>query len=94
MSEPFPNKIQGRRWWTISLPVYGDFQYYGSPTEAENMRAAKAQWEGETATIREATDDEAKKGRAWQQWESDNGYPMDERQRESIEPLTNQDAER
>jgi len=41
--------------WTISLPFYGAFLFYGSEAEAEEMRAHKANREGEIARKRLAT---------------------------------------
>ncbi|MDP2317524.1 MAG: hypothetical protein Q8P41_31860 [Pseudomonadota bacterium] len=44
--------------WTISLPFYGAFIFYGTEAEAETMRAHKANWEGEVARKRRATAEE------------------------------------
>ena len=38
--------MKKRKWWLISISGYGDFGFYGTETEAEEMRAHKANWEG------------------------------------------------
>lgn len=35
--------------WRITLPIYGSFIFEGTEEEAEEMRAHKANWEGECA---------------------------------------------
>lgn len=44
--------------WVISLPWYGAFLFDGTEAEAEEMRAHKANWEGEVARKRSATPEE------------------------------------
>lgn len=36
-------------WWVINLPAYGAFLFNGTESEAEVVRAHKANWEGEIA---------------------------------------------
>ena len=35
-----------KSWWIIDVAGYGDFAFYGTEAEAEERRAAKAEWEG------------------------------------------------
>jgi len=35
-----------RQWWIIEVVGYGDFSFFGAEEEAEERRAAKAEWEG------------------------------------------------
>ena len=51
-----------REWWTINVFGYGDFQYFGTEDEAEEMRCHKANWEGGVGKKRRATTDEATYG--------------------------------
>ena len=34
------------KWWLITVGGYGSFAFYGTETEAEEMRQHKARWEG------------------------------------------------
>lgn len=39
-----------RRWWIIDIGTYGDFAFYGTKLEAEEMRLHKSEWEGGEGT--------------------------------------------
>jgi len=40
------NESSERCWWEIRVTGYGSFVVYGTEAEAEEKRAAKADWEG------------------------------------------------
>src|ERR1700759_3764801 len=44
-----------RDFWVINMPHYGAFVFRGSRSEAEEMRAHKARWEGEVAHLSSAS---------------------------------------
>ena len=75
-----------RKWWLISISGYGDFGYYGTVKEAEEMRAHKAIWEhgiGRKKSI-PATHPEAKEAQEFTRQQHKNGIIMDRRELESI----------
>lgn len=43
-----------RCWWVIRVTGYGRFGFYGTDSEAEEMLAHKAAWEGGAASKRRA----------------------------------------
>ena len=40
------NESNEQCWWEIRVTGYGNFVIYGTEAEAEEKRAAKAEWEG------------------------------------------------
>jgi len=73
-----------RAWWSIHVTGYGRFAYYGTRTEAEQMKRHKAGWEGGRGTMRLATDDEATKERDWLRGQKERGCTLNERETEAI----------
>jgi hypothetical protein len=47
-----------RQWWVITVAGYGDFAFYGTEDESEEMRRHKARWEGGVGRKRLAADDD------------------------------------
>jgi 23S rRNA A2030 N6-methylase RlmJ len=43
-----------RAWFIIRVTGYGAFAYYGTKEDAEDKRAAKAEWEGGVGRIEQA----------------------------------------
>jgi|GEM_PF-6307163 len=78
-----------RKWWLISIGGYGEFGFFGTEIEAEEIRVNKANWEGGIGLKRliSKNDPYAKKEREHTRWEKKNDYLMNERQLESIEEI-------
>lgn len=70
-------RIVSRQWWVISIGGYGEFGYYGTDKEAEEMRAHKAQWERGVGKKRTADqlDPIVQKQMDWVRHEIKHGYP-------------------
>jgi len=66
-----------RHWWVIKVAGYGEFAFYGTESEADEMRAHKSQWEGGIATKMPADQSAAavEKRAAWVRYEIEHGYP-------------------
>ena len=79
-----------RRWWTLNVHGYGEFQYFGTEDEAEGMRRHKANWEGGVGKKRRATSHEAILGRDHLEWQHDHKYPLDERELEALGTVEDQ----
>lgn len=77
MSRELPGRMVIRHWWVIEVAGYGPFGFYGSASEAEEMRAHKSRWEQGVGTTRKAEQDDpvVQKRIAWAQYEIDNNYP-------------------
>lgn len=75
-----------RYWWLISIAGYGDFAFYGTEREAENMRRHKAYWEGGTGRKEQiaATHREARAERKSIKIRKGLGCCLDEREYEAI----------
>ena len=54
-SVPKEKRLAPRRWVIVVGGGYGAFLFRGTETEAEEMRAHKANWEGAVARKRRAT---------------------------------------
>lgn len=78
-----------RKWWLISIGGYGDFGFYGTEAEAEEMRAHKAAWERDVGRKKAipATHPKAKEAAEHTKWERERGYGLDERALSSIGAL-------
>jgi hypothetical protein len=46
LHEGNPIAANTRQWWIIDVDGYGEFSFFGNEEEAEERRAAKAEWEG------------------------------------------------
>lgn len=77
-----------RGWWSINITGYGRFSYFGTETEAEQMRKDKAEWEGGKGTKRQASPAEAETGVTNLKWRRDFGYGMDERELEALKGVS------
>lgn len=77
-SEHRPDRRVSRHWWLIVVEGYGQFAFYGTESEAEEMRADKASWEGSVGTKRRVTA-QNRKVREHAKWvtevEIPQGYP-------------------
>jgi hypothetical protein len=79
-----------RRWWVIHVAGYGAFAAYGLEAEAEETRAAKAEWEGGKGQKRVVAfgdeDDVRMVEGQMDQWRRDHelGVELTESQREAI----------
>lgn len=76
-SEHRLDRLVSRHWWVIQVVGYGDFGFYGTEQEAEEMRAHKSSWEGGAATKRETACDHplVRQQMNWVQHEIRFGYP-------------------
>lgn len=67
-----------RNWWLIDIAGYGDFAYFGTQGEAEEMRSHKANWEGGRGTKKRIDkghpDAVAETARNWSDF--DRGIPI------------------
>lgn len=70
-------RIVSRQWWVINVGGYGEFAYYGSEEEAEEMRAHKARWEGGVGRKRKAEQDDpiVLRQMDWVRHEIERKYP-------------------
>lgn len=83
-------RVVSRQWWVIAIGGYGEFGYYGSEDEAEEMRAHKARWERGTGRKRPAdpTDPLVQKQMGWVKREIANEYQRrSERERAETEAV-------
>lgn len=70
-------RSERRHWWAIEVTGYGSFAFFGTESEAEEMRLHKASWERGTATKQRAewNDPLVQKQVAWAKQEIKFGYP-------------------
>ena len=75
-----------RKWWLISVSGYGEFAYFGTENEAEEMRSHKSSWEGGIAHKKQISQDHpmVTNERDFMKWQNKNGYPLEERELEAI----------
>lgn len=79
-----------RKWWIVHVAGYGAFATYGTEAEAEETRAAKAEWEGGVGRKRPAAPGDEDDQRMVEQQKDqlrrdlEGGVELDESRREAI----------
>lgn len=75
-------------FWKISASGYGDFCFFGTEKEAEEMRLHKARWEGSAISTKRRILSNSRLAKAfidWNKFEVSTGVPVASELRERIE---------
>lgn len=74
-----------RSWWLIRVSGYGDFAFWGTKEEAEEVCFHKSQWEGGVGTVSSKCSMEDSRAELNHlKWQLNNDYPLDKRELECL----------